>query len=212
MQLGRHPLARERLGRALVLLPLQRLRLELQLVQRAAQKDAARGHAQHRQQRVGIGHDFACAAGDEILAHAGAVALEQRDRALAGAAERTQQRVQLIGGGKPGFQPGNPDDHGAYPRVACGALEDLAQIEERGAAAAAQLVQRRARRDLAHRARELDRQHGAARNPRRPPDHQIEGGRDRGGYDARARCRFRAGHSGWRARRLRPPARPGSRP
>jgi len=92
--------------------------------------------------------------------------------------------VQLVGGGKPGFQPGNPDDHGAYPRIASGALEDLAQVEERGAAAAAQLGERRARRDLAHRARELDRQHGAARNPRRPPNHQTEGRRDRRGYHA----------------------------
>ena len=191
MQLGRHPLARKRLGRALVLLPLQRLRLDLQLVQRAAQKDTARGHAQHRHERVGIGQDFACAAGNQILAHAGAVALEQRDRALAGAAERTQQCVQLIGGGKSGFQPRNSDDHSAYPGIASGALEDLAQIEERGTAAAAQLVKGRARRDLAHRTCQFDGQHGAARNPRRPPNHQTENGCNRPGYQAEPDAGFR---------------------
>ncbi len=47
-QRGRHRVAAKGLGRTLVLFPLQRLRLDFQLVERALEKNAAGRDAQHR--------------------------------------------------------------------------------------------------------------------------------------------------------------------
>src|SRR5262249_4687490 len=104
----------------------------------------------------------------------------------AGTAGGAQRGVRPMGGGEPGSQPGDPDDHGAQPGVAGGALESLAKIEERRTATAAELVEWRARRALAHRARQLDDQHGVVRNPRQPHDQQPESRGDRARDDEQA--------------------------
>ncbi len=95
-QFRRHRVAREHLGRALVLLPLQRLCLDLQVFERIPEEQAARRDAEHHHRAVRIGDYLARAACEEIVVHGHVVAAQHRDDAFAGRAHRPQEVVNLL--------------------------------------------------------------------------------------------------------------------
>lgn len=98
----RHRVASERLGRAFVLFPLQRLRLDFQLVERVLQKNTAGRHPEHREHRVGIGDDLARPGCDQVFAQSRAVAAHQRDHPLAACLRGAQQAMDFVRGGQTG--------------------------------------------------------------------------------------------------------------
>ena len=101
----RHRVAAEGLSGALVFFPLQRLRLDFQLVERVLEKDTAGRDTEHREHRVGIGDDLAGARRDQVFSQPGVVAAQQRDHALATGLRGAHQAMDFMRGGQAAPKP-----------------------------------------------------------------------------------------------------------
>ena len=171
----RHRIAVECLGRALVFLPLQGLRLDLQLVERVLQKNAAGRHAKHREHRVRIGDNLARSCRDQVFAQSGVIASQQRDHPLTARLRSAHQAMDFMRGGEPGAEARDLDDDRANLVVDSRRLERIAQMVEALCAASHDLIERRARHILFDRPRQPNHQHSVMRDLRRPDDREIEG-------------------------------------
>ena len=153
---------------------MQRLRLDLQLVERVLQKDAAGRDSEHRKHRVGIGDDLCGARRDQVFAQPGVVAAQQRDHALAAGLSGEHQAMDFVRSREAGAEARDLDNDRANLFVDGRRLERIAQMIEASRAAPHDLIERRTRHVLFNRTRQANYQNGVMRNLRWSDDGEMK--------------------------------------